>query len=274
MLSKNNWLTTNLGQRLINPNIDLEVSLNPYDFTPVGFIEASEIAAKEIADNYDNIYIGITGGLDSEYITRLFHRLKIPFTPLLISCGNTKESSYAYAVFKELAITPEIITVTEEDFKRYFYDYIYTKLNSIGWHGTQALIAAEYVGKKQGLLLLGNHLIGDYPNTTDEGAHSVDWDFYCYHIFPNTNVTNFFLYTPQLAYSMLPRDIQPIDWAIYKSQLYGVEHRYKIRPFHSQETRDWYKDLIDKMEYKPATKFSWTKEQIQNIFGPHLKNNL
>jgi hypothetical protein len=273
MLTKNNWITTNLDKRLDGSILDLEVKLNPYRFQSIDFASASRIVAEEIADLFSTIYVSMSGGMDSEYIVRLLHRLGIPFTAIAVACGNKIEITHAYALFKELDITPVILEVDVEDHRKYYYENIYKKFNGTGWHSTQLLMATEYVYQRDALIISGNHLIGDGSDIINgvRYASVSEWDYYHHYSFSNAKIIDFLLYTPQIAYALLPSDIEPIYWNVYKEKLYGVRYRNKVRPYYSAEIKKWYHELTDPIKDSIVRQCYWSKEQIDQIFMPVLE---
>ena len=89
MFTKNNWLYSNIKQRIIDPSIDLFVNVNLKNITvkKLFFEDACDYNANQIKSNYDKkIYIAFSGGMDSEKIVRVFHRNKIDFLPIIVIC--------------------------------------------------------------------------------------------------------------------------------------------------------------------------------------------
>ena len=84
MITKNNWLATNLAERTINPTVDFELIINPYPFKKMDFNSAVEMTIKEIAGKYSNFYLGLSGGYDSEFVLRAFHKFGIPITKKML----------------------------------------------------------------------------------------------------------------------------------------------------------------------------------------------
>jgi hypothetical protein len=273
VLTKNNWLTSNLDLRRTAPATDLSVNLNPYLFESIDFDKAAELTAIEIADSYQNLYLGLSGGMDSVYILKLLHRLSIPIIPVIAMYGNHLESRYAVDVCKELNIDLVVINMTDEQFKEYFYEIIYKKINGVGLNNTQALLVAEYVKKNNGVLITGNHFMGDGDEIVNplHYANTNEWDFYVDFLDIGLINIDLFLYTPQIAYSMLPKTVKPIEWDLYKSQLYNLPYRRKLKSSYSDDVWEFYRNLFSRNNKFPKSMFYWSKSQFDNIFDFYVK---
>ena len=85
MPGHNNWFDINLKKGLNNNEIPFEANLSiPIKPIVTDFTIASDQTAKLIANTYQNLYICLSGGLDSEYVAKVFLRNKIPFTAIII----------------------------------------------------------------------------------------------------------------------------------------------------------------------------------------------
>lgn len=270
MLTKNNWLSSNISNRLTDPFLDFDVKFNLYPFSEMSFLEASEYTSNEIYKEHKNLYLALSGGMDSEYILRAFHKAHIPICPIIVCCGNEKENVYAYKVCNELNLIPVVINVSEETLLRYFVDHIYLKLKGIGYNTTQVLFAAEYARENKGVLITGNHFIGDGDEMISEEiyASSNEWDFYT-DVFNCTNI-DFFLYTPEIAYSMMPDEYT--KWNLYKQKLYGIEYRNKMKAIYSEKARNIIHRIIVSTGTKRASVI-WTKSQFFDIFKEYKINH-
>jgi asparagine synthetase B (glutamine-hydrolysing) len=262
MLTKNNWITSNIYDRAFDKSVDFRVSLNPYEFKDINFIEASEYTCHEIYKDYQNLYLALSGGMDSEYVLRAFYRAGISITPIIVCCGNEKENQYAYNVCNELQIVPIVLKISEEDFLRKYYE-IYSKINGVGYNTTQVLFAAEYAQNVDGMLITGNHFIGDGDELIADEHYATlnEWDFYT-DFFSYKNI-DFFLYTIEIAYSMMPRKY--VKWNMYKHELYGIEYRNKEKAIYSLSA----KQILQRMSSSLISKqhgCKWTKQKFLSIF--------
>jgi hypothetical protein len=270
-ISKNNWITTNLPERYTNREANFVLTFNPYPFKKMLFEDAVEMTVKEIASKYSNLYLALSGGYDSEFILRAFHKHGVPITPIIVLYGNEAERAYAYKACNELVLTPIEITITDNQFINYFYEKIYQKFNGIGFHGTQVLFAAEYVEKHGGTLLTGGHFIGTFDNSiADDYASTCEWDFYTDYLYPTINKIDFYMYSLELTYSMFP-DHNEGKWAYYKHQLLNLEYRDKIRAVYSLDVVKRLRAMLGKREdYAHTVEMEWTREEWDKIFENYI----
>jgi hypothetical protein len=267
MITKNNWITSNLPERLTNRETNFLLTFNLYSFKKMDFESAVELTVKEITSKYSNFYLALSGGYDSEFILRTFHKFNIPITPIIVCYGNEVERAWAYKACAELGITPVEITITDDQFVEYFYEKIYKQFNGIGFHATQVLFAAEYAEKHNGTLLTGGHFIGtNHTNISEDWGSTSEWDFYTGYLYPTVNKIDFYLYTIELIYSMFP-DHTDGNWSYYKHKLLGLEYREKVRPVYSKELVERLRKLLGRREdFRHIVDYEWTREEWYKIF--------
>jgi hypothetical protein len=274
MLTKNNWYCGSLQGRFENPFSDCTIEINPYSFQKVEFSEAVKNSAKQISEDYSNLYLGLSGGLDSEYALRIFHKLGIPIIPVIGSYCNEEETFYAYNVCKELNIEPVVININEKEFEDCYYNEIFLKLNGIGLNTTQVYFVAEYVKNNNGVLVTADHIIGDGDEiiSKDACAYANEWDFYISSLFPDLVNVDLFMYTPQCVYSMIPHKDEHFTWTwnYYKSQLYNIEYRKKIKPLYDEKFLQMYRRLFFRKK-TPIRSFQWSQDELNNIFKNYIQ---
>ena len=266
IISENNWINDNLTKSgLIS---DYDVKFNLYPFKPLNFHIAAEEAAMKISKKYQNLYVGLSGGIDSEYVLVCFHKLKIPIIPIIILCeGNEEESKYAFKMCEKLNLKPIIIQCSNDQILNICVNFIFKKINGIGFQSATRAYAADYVMHNEGTLICGDHIIGDgYGNTSirDSEYSMNEWDGYGDQI-------GFFTYTPELTYSMISGntlDGENMSWKEYKSKLFGLEMRDKINYNYPKFIQRIFRAITRSKKIK--TGIRWKKDEILDIFKPYL----
>ena len=137
MTTENNWLTHNLYERINNKNSNFNTTIEVKNYRPISFEQASQEVCEKLYSINNNIYIGLSGGLDSEYVFKKFHSLKIPFTPVIVygSCYKY-ESDYAFQICKKYDIEPKVINIDEKNIILKHKFQIYDILGSSSGVGT------------------------------------------------------------------------------------------------------------------------------------------
>jgi hypothetical protein len=272
MLTKNDWYVSNLKDRLQDKSINFSADINPFTFHKMGFDEAVKLTVMEINNNFQNLYLALSGGLDSEFILRAFHKNSVHIKPVIVCCGNETENVYAYKVCEELNIEPTILNIDEKEFLKIFENDIVGKLNGLGYNTTQVLFAADYVQKQNGTLITGNHIIGDDDTPVDESvfAYFNEWDFYVGVLFPNLIDIDFFNYTPEICYSLISNWTPGLSWQKFKSQLYDIEYRNKMRANYSKDTRIQIIKLLKNRHFRPEYKMTLSRNEIMDLFNRKL----
>ena len=251
MSTHQNWFRSNIQERLTDSSVDLKLILNPYPFKEMSFHDAADYTATLIAKSHKTIYVSFSGGADSEYTLRVFHRNRIHVTPIIIkTTGNTEELSYAFRCCETLGYEPIMIDVTEQELLKRYYDIVKT-INGFGIYCIPSIIACEYARDNDGVLVIGEHLIDTdkMKNNITPGAN--EWDFYneCF-VGEQYNIP-FFNYTVELTHAMISA-IGDTTLNVFKADLYGTE----LRP------------IID---YKFSDKFNYVRNQISR-FRKHYPN--
>lgn len=249
MTIENDWIDTNIYERILVPNLSFHVRLRPYPFREMTFQDAADYTARRIYETHKKIYVALSGGADSDFVVRCFHRNKIPFEVIIVkTSGNFKELIYAYKTCDELNITPIIINLNDADYLRIYYEDVVKKIHGFGIYAIPGIVACRYAKDNDGVLIIGEHMIeGEKPDSDGEvriRPAMNEWDCYneCF-VGEEYNIP-FFLYTLELTYAMLNAiydDKEPVD--IWKCNLYGVE----LRPIMDYEFSKEFKEGLEKI---------------------------
>lgn len=218
--------------RLNNPSMDFKVSLVPSQFIAKSFIDECSITAQIIANKYNNIYIGLSGGYDSEFVSKVFLENKIPFTPVItIYPGNEEEPKYALRFCLEHNLKPKILRLEAKEVLHIIYHDIIKRLNGIGINSVGCLTAARYAGDNGGVFIESEHIVGDGSDRIkDFKYYFSEWDFYS-SVLTDTQIVSFFIYRPELTYAMVQEaDESYEDWATFKNKVFNCPYRHKIKP--------------------------------------------
>lgn len=259
--TENNWLTTNINDRLTNKESDFKVFVNPYSFVSKSFDEECDITAKKFASLYENIFIGFSGGMDSEFVCSIFLRNNIKFTPIIVLFnGNKEESEYAFAFCRENKVKPIIIKLTDNELLKIIYYDIIKKYNGIGINSVGAIHASKYALSQNGIFLTAEHAIGDgTEKVKDFQYYFSEWDFYF------ENIT-FFAYRLELFYSMVEAiDDKYQDWQTCKYMLYKCKFRKKMYPKYNSYVANIIQKII---KYNQNIKYKHnlgTKEEVLKL---------
>lgn len=273
MITKHNWLANNLSERTHNRLVDFKASVTPYTFKEMDFDSAIEMTVKEIASKYSNLYLGLSGGYDSDFLLRVFHKFNVPVTPIIVCYGTAIENEFAYTACKELGIHPIEINLTDEQFLNYVDEKIFQKFNSSGYNATHVMYAADYVNKHNGTLLTGNHVLGDGDEliSDDNYANLNEWDFYLDYTHPQLDHIDVFLYTLELTYSMLPKQ-NGITWQEYKHRLFNLPYRDKAQGKYLPDVVLKMRQLLGtKEDYQHKHSADWSRNEWRELFKNYIE---
>lgn len=247
-----NWLTTNLSERLVNPNVDFKVTVKPYKAKNLSFEDSFLYTANLFKK--ENVYIAFSGGADSEFLVRSYHKHKIPFTPLILIAPMTyRESHLALNVCKELSITPVVLHYTDEEWFNIFITDIHKKLNGKGSFCVPFIETAKYAQSQNGIVIQGNMHLFNYNDYEKPYINFYDYNHYADVLYPGT-VVNFFFYTQEIARRMLVDNFYK-DFHVSKYEYFGIPKREKI----DFTFPDKYTDVLNKI-------YLYTNQQCNNRY--------
>jgi hypothetical protein len=229
MLTHENWVTSNILERVNNPNVDFKVNLKLTKCHHLSFHAAANYTAKLIP--YEKKYVAFSGGADSEYVVRTFVRNNITFTPVIILIRGTNnfEILNALNVCKELNLTPVVLEFTEEQIFKVYISEIFKKLNGNGLWATPQLLVAKYAAQNQGVAVNGDYLVDttDHPHVI--WSCEVD-GYYQDYLVPNVTVP-FFHYTREIVRAMSNSNLvfenKDFTNTCNKCTMYGLKDRPK-----------------------------------------------
>jgi hypothetical protein len=202
-----------------------------FPFENVNFDTAADWVATDISVKYQNLYVGLSGGLDSEYVVRCLQRNNIKFTPIIVKCpGSEIETDAADRICAELKIEPVIIHASSADVIRMFSEICETKINAS--LSILRAIAGRYVFENKGTLLTGHSFLGETGNSSAEKIGVGLFDLKDHdHLFPAMKnmptCIGFFLYHPKIVYSMVNDIDTELSWDEYRAKLYNIPVRPK-----------------------------------------------
>jgi hypothetical protein len=264
MATYKNWLTTNISDRDNVKAADLKVSLKKIDEwnLTLSFDEATKQTIKKIVDLKKDIYIGFSGGMDSEYVVKMFLQEKVPFKAIVIETpGNDLELSYAYHFCRVHKIKPIIIKKTEADMLKCYYNDFLMKISGYGYNAVATYMAAQYAEEQGGIFVMAEHLIDDQDDSSILiGAN--EWDFYNDVLIGEHNTHYFFNYTPEISYAMIKEVREDEDAQEYKHRIYDIPFRPKIIYQYSRQ----YEDALTQLR-----RTKWVKHNPNFSFGTREK---
>ena len=233
MPGHNDWFGINLHKNLSNHDIEFQAELRIAGADlAMPFTESSDYTAKLIASKYKNLYLSLSGGLDSEYVATVLIRNNIPFTPvILITPDNLDEVWFAKYFCHQKSLTPLIL-----DFRDKYNQLLAAVLrharaiSSAAMIGFYTHVIAEHIGDSAHLLTgFGEPFSNsnDYDVAMGNQLEIEEHDFYLDVTFGNQHPGGFLSYTPELFFSLINHiDIDKNTQAA-KTILYNISPRIK-----------------------------------------------
>lgn len=227
MTTQNNWLSSNIASRLTDPEADFVVHINKQPYGKIPFVEACHQVCRKINDIGKTIYIGLSGGFDSEFVFRKFMSLGYDVKPIIVcTTGNQHETPMAFDLCQELNVTPIVIEKTEVEYLQIIYRDIFKKLNGYGVATPGPILGGMYAQEHGGIFIKSEHLIDEREGKMYVGAN--EWDFYNDALIGIDNTYYFFFHTPEIVYSMISA-MEGESVQRFKADIYQLPYREKIK---------------------------------------------
>ena len=250
-LGKNHWIKYRLNRSYTNPwpETEIEVYLRPNAPSAiVPWDQAAKNVAEDLYANYTNLYVAMSGGIDSEFVAQTFLNLKIPFKPIILKVDDLNELDiwWAFKWCKENNIEPVVLTETTENWVDKFISVSKEHCGRFGQGtGTMSYIN-EYVIQHEGNLVTGAGFIEYFPDENldymryrykDSALHNSDGSEKTGYIFHEPDVLqamryptmpfNFLSWTPEIVLSYIYHRDMTIDSAANKAKIMNCLPRPK-----------------------------------------------
>jgi hypothetical protein len=196
------------------------------------FHEAADYTAKLINDRCSNLYLAMSGGLDSDYVAEVLFRNGISFTPIIAITPDNVETHCALHWCKLHNIEPVILTFIENDPRLVRQFRLIAKdLKQVSGLTNIVSYLAEYVSNKGGQLLVGDSPIGahtdDYYQPAGE-IFDIEWfSFITEFMQPGVHPGAFFQYTPELFLAIAKSLNVNVSESAGKAELYSLPYKPK-----------------------------------------------
>jgi len=248
MRIKNNWFHTNVKEIITNPIVRTYFEILDTEYTPTTFKESCDTTIREIGEEYNNIYLAYSGGLDSQFIFNLLLEHQIPFTPVLVETPGSKvELEIALYDCKKYQIEPIIIEADEEKIFEIQREIFFPKNVSAVYSSVPKYLCALEIEKThRDYVLLSGENPFDYDGNSIKGFH--EYEFYFDLV--EENFSGDFLSPILYKNSTVLESWKLFDGNVineneFKAHLYGIPFRPKYRHsyFYTQEFLNWTRSM-------------------------------
>jgi hypothetical protein len=221
---KNNWFQTNVTKV---DREDFKIILDPYPFRPQFLWDASIQCAKDLLDENTDLLVAYSGGMDSEYVLKVFVDSGLPITPVIVRTPlNPIEIQYAFKFCKDRGLKPVILDLTFHEYMDYVIENAYKKFQWIGPYGIHSMIIADRL-KKPVVSGYGDPFkCDDFTQALSTTLEFSEWDYY--YADPNLKPISFFSHTQEVFYALITQMDYSLPLQEAKSKIYDLPFRPKI----------------------------------------------
>lgn len=227
MAGLNDWLKVDVKSRTC--------VLDFANFTPMKINDAVDHTVNSIIRKYDNLYVALSGGIDSEFIAKCLYERGVKFTPVIVDFTlNSAEVWHAYHWCYKNNVKPHTIKIEMNEVSDKF-SAIALKYN-VPFITAIDFIIEEYVSDNNGHLITGGAEPFDrdsvfhdrFLKSASEKLDVSSYDFAIDTAFPKKHPGNFQVFTPEFLFCMV-RDMnydKPIQLSM--CEFYDVNPRPKL----------------------------------------------
>jgi hypothetical protein len=245
MLCRDNWIDLTWdGASSRTGKENIQVKFRRQAKTLINFDLACNMAAQEIFDTHKDLYLGLSGGADSEYVATCFHRNGIPFTPIILqynlatSNDQAYESWYAKQWCRQHNVEPLIVNIDNyvtSDHEKSVYHTLKPRL--LGGAVTAGFLK-KFVDSREGKLISGFQ-IEYYPDheqmnylepqlASYNGFVLEESDLYIETLGKNQHPWAFFYWSPEIVAGFVHGWNVNKTMTENKSLIYKTSHRPKF----------------------------------------------
>ena len=195
--------------------------------------ECIDYAVEKITENYENFYVALSGGIDSEFVANSLLERGISFVPVIVKLETNKiESWFAFKWCYENKKTPLVISLTEEEIVNSFLKI--SNENNIPFYSSPQVLLSKIISSFGGSLLFGgeeffqrDRFLAADMKPMSENLSTDNYSFIVETI-NRDHPGGFLSYTPELMVNI----VKEIDYSkpseIALAEYYGVMPRPKI----------------------------------------------
>ena len=262
---------------VVNHNYDMHIEFNFKPFKAMDFFDAAKYTTEKVANEWDNLHLAISGGIDSEFILNTFYENKIDVQPIMfVSPLLRLEVQYAIHFCKKINKEIKIHKVSIEDHLKIILNGIHKSPKGKGVYGFMPhFLRQEYdvplldgTGIPVSTQLLYDHDHSEifkhkWPSSTFTFG---EWAFYN-NITPANNPGSFWLYTQEMLYAFITTYDYSLPVTDAKAKLFNLPFRPKIA--HSREIENFFKKLH---YYSRDENFTIEKDELLSKMKPFVMN--
>lgn len=233
------------------------------------FQSAADYTAGVIAERFDNLFLGLSGGLDSEFIAEVLYRNQIPFTPIVGINLQNRDHYFALDWCRKHRITPLIFDF--RDVQDLFFEEgikFSRKTHLFGEGINLTLYLNRLARSSDGHLITGEPTL---PQVTDDyySPCTETFDMYFYALgmeWLGHSPGAFFSYTPEILLAQARELDCNLHESAAKADLYQIPYRPKmdINDYQvtNQKIRDAFGHFCRLDQYDVPDGCVWTRAEL------------
>ena len=274
----NNWWTVNLDIKLKPKPSTFTIDFNlTKPVKKLSFQDAVDYNVECINKQYKNLYLAMSGGLDSEFVATALFRNNVKFEPVIGHIKNSRNLDFQYALdwCHQHKINPTVLEFELDDPKLLKSTVNFAKNFKLEKLRFPVLITVlDYIDQQGGNALTGDPSIGytDLDENFYQGIgdkFEVWWVEMISSIFKPNHPGAFFFHTPELVYAQARELDVTLSDSRSRAKLYQLPFRPKTWPplALTDETRFKINQICEVDKYSDPAHYGWTKQDLLKSFS-------
>lgn len=229
----NSWYTFQYNNECDKPGT-FKMLFDSNIATAMSWRAASDYTIQKIVEKYDNIYLALSGGLDSEYVANILWRNNVNFTPVVVCLPRCVDHHYAIKWCRDHQVEPKVFELEVDD--RRLYPEVERLIAATGFYNHGCVINSwitNWVIQQGGHLVTGEPTLGQrYAHRPITDLMDVWWiEFISQLVFPDyDHPAGFLNYTPEIFLSQALHLDTLLDDVESRAKLHGLSYRAKLSP--------------------------------------------
>lgn len=276
MYCRDNWLKYSFGglpKRFKHEVLEVEFTQKAKVLLPLD--QAARQTAIEIYEKYEDVYVAMSGGADSEYVAKSFKEAGVPFKAITMTSRQNLSAGewYVDKFCRENDIELIKLEVSAEELIEFGKQTI-LRIRGISWCAATVNLVANEVQRRGGYMVTG--AIPSYYPDRDLGIDKAEpgfrdnyrgfmfdeGDFYIELVTPNYHPWAFFYWSPEMLASLVNAWDTTKTGEENKAQVFNLIPRQKLRGYEMFVNNSLANSIPEYLKH-----FEWTKAHSQFNWG-------
>lgn len=272
---KDNWYTVNIAFNKKPVPAEFSIKFN-HTVAPkaISFQQAADEALLDVANTFNHLHLGLSGGLDSEFIAEVLYRNKIPFTPIIGVSPLNNDYRFALHWCQQHNIKPIVFDYVKE--RDALLGHCFKFLKDFPCNADAGALTSylyQIASANNGYLLVAEPTL---PLRTTDFYEPIT-DFYTVILeqfilnLLASPLTSILFWTPELVLSAAQELDTALDDPSARAKLYNVPYRPKVSSEYQRvfdlATVNKINNITNFVDYSESPEIGWQRNTLIDLLS-------